>query len=170
MKERGGSQRNAGRIFSLFRLTRIERRLFWWTEASAACSNLSVAVTCQHTNSASSPIHLQLMGEGGEPGEHCKHNLDIPGPLAFEDPGVAAVSPGEALPETPAPVARSTKSYSKLPTSSPSQGPAPTTSMSADPCNAPPALNTSDNDAIIGRLRDIARGATDRCTTETNEA
>jgi hypothetical protein len=56
MKERGGSQSNAGMIFSLFRLTQIECMVFWWTEASDVCSNLFEAVTCEHADSASSPI------------------------------------------------------------------------------------------------------------------
>jgi hypothetical protein len=47
---------------SLFRLTQIRRRMFWWTEASVSCNNLSMAGTCKHVDFASNPTRLQLMG------------------------------------------------------------------------------------------------------------
>jgi hypothetical protein len=53
------------RFSSLFRLTRIGRKMFWSIEASISCNNLSVAVTHEHADFASSPTSLQLMG-GGE--------------------------------------------------------------------------------------------------------
>jgi hypothetical protein len=49
------------RFSSLFRLTRIGHRMVWSTEASVSCNNLSVAVTHDHADSASSPTHPQLM-------------------------------------------------------------------------------------------------------------
>jgi hypothetical protein len=36
--------------------------MFWWTEASVACSNISVVVTCKHVDSNSSPTFLPLIG------------------------------------------------------------------------------------------------------------
>jgi hypothetical protein len=47
---------------SLVRLTQIGCKMFRWTEASISYSNLSVVVTCEHGDSASSPTRLQLMG------------------------------------------------------------------------------------------------------------
>jgi hypothetical protein len=45
--------------FSLFfRLTRIGRIMFWPTEASVLCKNLSMEATCEHVDSALSPTLL----------------------------------------------------------------------------------------------------------------
>jgi hypothetical protein len=112
-------------------------------------------VTYKHVNAASSLTRLQLMDEGGKPGEPDKHGPDIPEPPALEDPGAGAAPLGAALLEMPALTPRTTKSRSKLPVSLPSRGPAPTTSMPAVSCNAPPALSTFDTGAIIGRLGDV---------------
>jgi hypothetical protein len=115
------------KIFSLFRLTQIGRSMFWWTKASISCSNLSMAVTYEHVDSTSSPTCLQSMGRGREPREPSNHNSDILGPSALEDLGDGASSPRVALLRTLAPALRITKSCSKLLTSSPSRGLAPTT-------------------------------------------
>jgi hypothetical protein len=170
MKEFGGSQRNEGKIFSLLRLTRIGRRMFWCIGASVSCNNLSVVATCEHTDSASSPTYHQLMGAGRKWGEPGKRSPDIPGPSVLEDPGAGNASPEAAHPGTPAPTPRTTKSRSELSASSLSWGPAPTTFWSAVPCNAPPALGTSDIDTIIVKLGDVTGHAIDRQITETNEA
>jgi hypothetical protein len=141
--------------FSLPRLTRIRHRMFWWTEDSISCSNLSATATCEHADYASSPTRLLLMGRGEKPGGSDKHSPDIPGPPVLEDQRAGATSPMVALLKTPAPVSCTTKSRNKLPASSPSRGPAPTTSWPVVPCNVPPALGTSDTDTIIGWLGDV---------------
>jgi hypothetical protein len=117
--------------------------MFQWTEASVSCSNLSAAVTYEHSDSTSSPTHLQLMGGGGELGEPGKYNPDISRPTALQDPGAGAASPRTPLPGVPSPVPHTTKSYNKLLTLSPSQGPASASSM-------PLALDTSIADATTG--------------------
>jgi hypothetical protein len=167
MKQRKGSQRNAGRTFSLLKLTRIGRRMFWWTKASISCSKLSEVATCEHTESTSSPTHFQLIGRSEKPGEHSKHSPNIPGPL--KNPGARDASHEVALLETPVLVLHATKSYSELSMSSLSRGPAPTPSWPVVPCKALPALGTSNTDATIGRIEDVARQATDRWMTRTNE-
>jgi hypothetical protein len=96
--------------------------MFRCTEASISCSNLSATVTYEHADSASSPIRLQLMGGGREPGEPDKYSLDILGPTALKDPGARAVSLGAALLGRPAPALHTTNSCNKLPTLSPSRG------------------------------------------------
>jgi hypothetical protein len=58
MRERGGSQRYVGRFSSLFRLTQIGRMIFWSTKASVSCNNLSMVVTRECADSASSPTRL----------------------------------------------------------------------------------------------------------------
>jgi hypothetical protein len=107
---------------SLFRLIRIGCWMFWWTDATISCSNISMAVTCEHADSASSPTRLQLMGGGGEPREPGKYNLDIPRPTVLEDPGARAASPGATLLGMPTPVPRTTKSCNELMALSPSRG------------------------------------------------
>jgi hypothetical protein len=44
-------------FLSFFKLTQIRRMMFWLTEASISCSNLSVVATYEHANSVSSPNH-----------------------------------------------------------------------------------------------------------------
>jgi hypothetical protein len=43
---------------SLSRLTQIRWKMFWSTKASVSCNNLSMALTHEHTDSASSPTCL----------------------------------------------------------------------------------------------------------------
>jgi hypothetical protein len=170
------------RFCSLFRLTRIGRRMFWSTEASISCNNVSVVVTCEYVDSATSSTHLQLISEGGKLGEPGWYSLDTLGLAAPEDPGAGATSPGTALPGRPASVLCITKSRSKL----------PTTSMPMAPCVAQPAPCTlgthattdrgkpkvttarshelAVDDAIKGRHGGIAGWAVDRRATGTNEA
>jgi hypothetical protein len=62
------------------------------------------------------------MGGGGELEEPNKYNLDIPRPMALEDLGAGAASPGAALPGMPAPTPRTTKSFNKILALSPSWG------------------------------------------------
>jgi hypothetical protein len=83
-----------GKIFSLVRLTRIKCRMFWWTEASISCSNLSAVATNEHADSVSSPTWLQLMGGCEELRELNKYSPDTPRPVPPEDPGAGAASPG----------------------------------------------------------------------------
>jgi hypothetical protein len=71
--------------------------MLWWIKAKVSCINLSVVVTCEHVDSVSSPTRLKLMGGGREPGEPGKYNPDILKPMALEDPGAGAVSPGIGL-------------------------------------------------------------------------
>jgi hypothetical protein len=127
-------------------------------------------MTCEHVDSASFPSHLQLMGGGGKPGEPGKHSTDIPGPPVLEDLGARSTSPEVAPPKTPASAPRTTKSHSNPSASSPCRGPAPTAYWFFVPCNAPPAISTSDTDGIIGRLMDVIGCAADRRTIGTNEA
>jgi hypothetical protein len=107
---------------SLVRLTQIGCKMFRWTEANISYSNLSVVVTCEHGDSASSPTRLQLMGGGRESGEPNKYSPDIPVPMALEDPRAGAASPRATLSGTPAPAPCTTKSCNKLPMLSPSRG------------------------------------------------
>jgi hypothetical protein len=59
-----------GQDFPLFfRLTQIGCRMFWSTETSVSCNNLSTMTTHEHANSASSLTHLQLIGGGRKPEE-----------------------------------------------------------------------------------------------------
>jgi hypothetical protein len=51
--------------------------MFQWTEFSASCNNLSVAVTYEHADSASSSTHLQLIG-GAERRENWESIVQIP--------------------------------------------------------------------------------------------
>jgi hypothetical protein len=63
MRERGESQRHAGKIFlSIFRLTQIGCSMFRPTEAIVSCSNLITAATCEHTDYALTPTRLQSIG------------------------------------------------------------------------------------------------------------
>jgi hypothetical protein len=91
--------------------------MFWWTEASISCSNLSAAATCKHADSASYSTHRQLMGGDEEPGEPDKNSPDTPGPTMLKDPGA-----GAALPEMLAPAPRTTKSCSSFSALSLGQG------------------------------------------------
>jgi hypothetical protein len=129
--------------------------MFWWTEVNILTSNLSAAATYEHIDSASSPTHLQLRCGGRKPGEPGKRDPDIPRPLVLEDPRAGAASPEVALLKTPAPAPRTTKSHSELSVSSPTWGPAPSTTWVVVPCNVLLALGTSDTDAIIGRPGDV---------------
>jgi hypothetical protein len=52
--------------------------MFWWTEASVSCNNLSAVVTYKHIDFASSSTHLQLIGGGRAPGESGKYNPNTP--------------------------------------------------------------------------------------------
>jgi hypothetical protein len=124
--------------------------MFRWTEASVSCSNLSAAVTCEHTDSALSLTHLLLMGEGEEPREPDKYSPDIPGPMALKDLGARAVSPGATLLRMPAPTPHTTKSFNKLPALSPSRGSTSATATPVAPCIAPPAPGTSIADTTTG--------------------
>jgi hypothetical protein len=132
------------RFSFLFRLTQIRRMMFWSTEASISCNDLSMMMTHEHANSASSPTYLQLMGRGRKLGEPGRYSPDTLGPAAFEDPQAGATSPGVALLRTPVWALHITKSSSKLPASSPSWGPIPSTSTPAAP-------GTPDTGATIGR-------------------
>jgi hypothetical protein len=61
--------------------------MFWWTEVSASCSNLSAAATYEHADSASSCTRLQLIG-GVEHRENRASTVQIPPKLTIlEDPG-----------------------------------------------------------------------------------
>jgi hypothetical protein len=144
--------------------------MFWWTEASISCSNLSAVATNEHADSVSSPTWLQLMGGCEELRELGKYSPDTPRPVPPDDPGAGAASPGAALPETPALVLRATKSHSKFLASSQSRGATPTSLTLAVPYDVPPALGTSNTDIIIGRLGDATGRIVDRRMTETNEA
>jgi hypothetical protein len=75
-----------GQDVSLFRLTQIGCSVFWWTEASISCSNLTAAATYKHADSALSPTHRQFMGGGGKLLETNKYTPDAPGLVALEDP------------------------------------------------------------------------------------
>jgi hypothetical protein len=68
--------------------------MFRWTKANVSCSNLSVAVTYEHVDFASSSSRIQLIGGGGAPGEPGKYSLDTHGHMVLEDPraGPAALS------------------------------------------------------------------------------
>jgi hypothetical protein len=93
------------RFSSLFRLTRIRRRMFQSTEAGISCNNLSIAVTYDHVDSASSP-HLPLVnGRDKKIGERDRYNTDTLRPVALEDSGAGNTSPRAALLVTPMPVA-----------------------------------------------------------------
>jgi hypothetical protein len=110
--------------------------MFWSTKASISCSTLSVVVTCELADLASSPTYLYSIGGGLKPGEH---GLEILRPTVPKHPGAGAASPGAALLRTSMPVSRFTKSCSKPLAPSPSWGPAPDTSMQEAPCDRPSA-------------------------------
>jgi hypothetical protein len=107
--------------------------MFWLTETNMSCNNLSAIVTHEHADSASSPTHLQLMGRSrklGEPSMYIRDTHGTRGPGCW----------GHIM-----------KSRSKLPLSSPSRGPAPTTLTPIAPCDAPLALAILGTSATTGR-------------------
>jgi hypothetical protein len=116
--------------------------MFQLTETSVLCNNLSVVTTCEHVDSTSYPTRLQSIGRGEKPGEPDMGSPNNPRLVVPEDPGAGAVSPGVALPGTLMQVPRLTKSRNKLPTSSPSQGLAPSTSTLVEPGDTPSAKLT----------------------------
>jgi hypothetical protein len=85
--------RRAGSFSSLFRATRIRRRMFELTEVSVSCSNLSVVVTCEHTDSALSPTCLQSIGGGGKLGEHGRCSPNTLGPAVPKTRGLGPHHP-----------------------------------------------------------------------------
>jgi hypothetical protein len=111
--------------------------MFRSTEANISCSNLSIAVTCEHTDSASSPTCLQSIGTCRKPGEPSRSSPDNTRPVVPMDPGGGTASPGATLPGTLMPAPRLTKSHNKPLTSSLSWGPTPSTSTQAMPCDTP---------------------------------
>jgi hypothetical protein len=116
-KRRRG-MRCVGSFFSFFRPTRIEPRMFWSTDASVSCNNISAVATCEHMDLASSPNRLQSISGGGMPGEPGRCSPDTPGPTVPKDPGAGATLPRAALPGTLMPAPHLTKSCSKPPASS----------------------------------------------------
>jgi hypothetical protein len=124
--------------------------MFWQAEACISRINLSVMVTYEHVDFASSSTRLQLIGRGGAPGEPGKYSPDTPELTVLKDLGAGAASPGVALPGTPALAPCTIKSYNKLLMLSPSRGPVSTTSTLAAPRGALPLPDTSVVNATIG--------------------
>jgi hypothetical protein len=145
------SQEFKQNFVSLFRLTRTKHRMFRWTEASNLCSNLSMAATCEHADSASASTHLQLRDGYENPGEPGKYSLDRPELMVLEDLGAGTTSLGALLLEMPTPAPCTTKSWNKPSAPSHSRGPAPATSALVEPYGAPPALGNSVADTTTGR-------------------
>jgi hypothetical protein len=100
-------------VFSFFRPTRIEHRMFWLTEASISCRILSAVATNEHPDSASSPTRLQSIGGGGKSREPDRCSPDTTGPMVPKDPAAGAASLGAPLLGTSMSVPRFTKSRSK---------------------------------------------------------
>jgi hypothetical protein len=72
--------------------------MFWLTEASVSCNNLSAVVTCKHVNSVLSSTHLQSIGRGGKLEEPSRRSPDTPRPTALKGPRAGAASSGAAPP------------------------------------------------------------------------
>jgi hypothetical protein len=92
--------------------------MFRSIDASISYKNLSMMVTCEHADSASSPTRLQSIGGGGKPGEPHRCNPNTLEPAVPKDPGVAAASPGAALQGTFMSVLRFTECHNNPPASS----------------------------------------------------
>jgi hypothetical protein len=134
MRELEGSQRRSGKRSPLcFKQTLIRYRIFRPTEACGSRNNLFVMTTCEHVNSTCP----QSIGWDREPGGCGKSNLVVSGPAAPMDSGNGIASPGVECQGVPRPTQRTTKSQRGPPTSSPGQGPTPSTSMLTMPSDAP---------------------------------
>jgi hypothetical protein len=113
--------------------------MFWSTEASVSCSNLSMVATYEHVDTASCPTRLQLIGGGGKPGELDRCSPHSPRPTVPKDLRAGVTSPRAPLPGISMSAPRLTKSHSKPPVSSLSYGSAPSTSTQVAPYDGPSA-------------------------------
>jgi hypothetical protein len=113
--------------------------MFWSTEASVSCNNLSMVATYEHVDTTSCPTRLQLIGGGRKPGELDRCSPHSPRPTMPKDPRAGVASPRAPLLGISMSTPRLTKSHSKPPVSSLSCGSAPSTSTQVAPYDGPSA-------------------------------
>jgi hypothetical protein len=117
--------------------------MFRPAEDSVSHSNPSMMATCEQMNFMLSSTFIQSIHWSGEPRESDSSSLVASGPVAPEESGAGITSSMVALPGIPRRAPRTSRSWGRHPTSSPSRGHAPSTSTLTMPTDAPSALGSS---------------------------
>jgi hypothetical protein len=121
MRERGGNQRNAGKDLSSF-YTKMNQTHDVLVNRGQHLMQQPLRVANLRICKLYFIPHPRLVdGWGRKPGDPSRYSLNTLEPVALEDLGVGATSPGATLQGTPAPMSCTTMSRIKLPGSSPSR-------------------------------------------------